>query len=306
MELKQLEYIIKIAEEKNITRAAEKLYITQSALNQQLLRLEKDLGTPLFLRTRHSCTLTEAGEVYVENAKKILDIKTETYNRIGDIAATKRGHLSVGLAPGRGIDMFTSIYPQFRRIYPEVVISPIELGIRRQQEMIADGQLDLGFLTLNQDQRTGDEYLNLHTEEIFLAVPSIHPICREISPESVQKDGAYPVMELRRLQYEPFVLMFKESTIREIVDNLFQKAGFAPTVLFETSSAASIVSMISGNLCCGLIPRHYTFGAQGITFFSLPEHPVWDIAASYRKHSYLSQPMKALIELARQYWNTPR
>lgn len=70
MDLKQLEYIIKIAEENNITRAAEKLYITQSALNQQLLRLERELGTPLFYRSRTNWHPTEAGQVYVENAKK--------------------------------------------------------------------------------------------------------------------------------------------------------------------------------------------------------------------------------------------
>ena len=66
MDLKQIEYILKIAEEQNITRAAEKLFMTQSALNQQLLKLEKELGTPLFYRSRTSCRPTPAGEIYIE------------------------------------------------------------------------------------------------------------------------------------------------------------------------------------------------------------------------------------------------
>ena len=70
MNLKEIEYIIKISEEKNITRAAEKLYITPSALNQQLLNLEKELETPLFFRSRTGFTPTEAGKIYLKALKK--------------------------------------------------------------------------------------------------------------------------------------------------------------------------------------------------------------------------------------------
>ena len=75
MDLKQIEYILKIAEEQNITHAAEKLFITQSALNQQLLKLEKELGTPLFYRSRTDWHPTPAGEIYLNAAKDILLIK---------------------------------------------------------------------------------------------------------------------------------------------------------------------------------------------------------------------------------------
>ena len=72
MDTKQIEYILKIAEEGNITHAAEKLFLTQPALNQQLLRLEKELGTRLFVRSRTDWRPTEAGMVYLENARKML------------------------------------------------------------------------------------------------------------------------------------------------------------------------------------------------------------------------------------------
>ncbi len=81
MDTKQIEYILKIAEENNITKAADKLYITQSALNQQLLKLEKELGTPLFHRSRVNWRPTEAGEVYLRNARQILRLKKDTDQR---------------------------------------------------------------------------------------------------------------------------------------------------------------------------------------------------------------------------------
>ena len=81
MDLKQIEYILKIAEEKNITHAAEKLFITQSALNQQLLKLEKELGCPLFYRSRTDWRPTPAGEIYLDAARQILILKKNAYDQ---------------------------------------------------------------------------------------------------------------------------------------------------------------------------------------------------------------------------------
>ena len=106
MDTRQIEYILQIAEENNITKAAEKLFITQPALNQQLLKLEKELGTPLFHRSRSNWRLTEAGEIYVRNAKQILQIKKNTYEQIRDVANRQKGILSIGFTPGRGVAIF--------------------------------------------------------------------------------------------------------------------------------------------------------------------------------------------------------
>ena len=102
MDTKQIEYILKIAEEGNITHAAEKLFLTQPALNQQLLRLEKELGTRLFVRSRTDWRPTEAGMVYLENARKMLQLKQDTYRIIGDMVSDQRGRLSIGFTPRRG------------------------------------------------------------------------------------------------------------------------------------------------------------------------------------------------------------
>ena len=99
--------------------------------------------------------------------------------------------------------------------------------------------------------------------------------------------------------------MYKESTIRQLTDQLFAQAGFHPNVLFETASNLTILMMIQSRLCCGLIPAYYLKQpVPDITCFSLPEHPTWDIAASFRRGTYLSRPAKYFIELASAYWNT--
>ena len=164
MDTKQIEYILKIAEENNITKAAEKLFITQSALNQQLLKLEKELGTPLFHRSRTNWRLTEAGEIYIEGAKAALQIKNTTYNRIYDVVSARKGHLTIGLTPGRGLRMFTSIYPELHRSFPNLDVRPIEMRVRAQQDAIAKGDIDVGLMTLTQKDQTSDTYYPLKQE----------------------------------------------------------------------------------------------------------------------------------------------
>ena len=299
MDTKQIEYIIKIADEGSITRAAEKLFITQSALSQQLQKLEKELGVALFVRNKSDWILTPEGKVYVENAREMLRIKQRTYTIIADMANTHRGYLSVGMTPGRGTDMFTYVYPKFHDLYPEFTIEPRELSVRNQQEAIRKGELDIGFVTITEQQKTSDEYIDLFNEEIYLALPAEYPV----DEKYLQTGVLYPELPLSLFRYEPFVMMYKESTIRKTVDQIFHDAGYSPTVLFETSNNATILSMVSAKLACALVPYHYVKKhPEGIKFFRLTTHPTWKVCVCYQKGSYLSKAAKDFIRLVDEYW----
>lgn len=302
MDLKQIEYIVKIAEENNITRAAEKLFITQSALNQQLLKLEKELGTPLFDRSRRSWHPTAAGELYLRTAREMLRMKHNLYHQIEDIANVQNGRLAIGFTPTRGIQMFSSIYPQFHRICPAVRVEPRELSVRQQELLLASEELDIGFMTLLPErQKAGLEYIPLTNEEIFLAVPRTHALAAHSAPP-----GEPPaVIDLALFKEEPFVLMYQTSTIRELVDELFRDAGFHPRVLFETSNAGTIVTMIQARMCCGLLPAYYVdHSCDDYCCFALPRHPHWEITAAYKKKRYLNKAAREMISLAASYWST--
>lgn len=300
MDFTQLEYILKIAEENNITKAAEKLFISQSALNQQLLKLEKELGTLLFHRSRTNWGLTEAGRIYIEGAKSALQIKRETYNRIYDVANVQKGQLVVGLTPGRGLTMFTAIYPTLHQTHPNLQVVPIEMRVREQQQAIAKEEIDIGFVTLAKKSRTNDEYITLGTEELFVAVPTGHPLTSKAAP----KGEPCTIIDLNELRYEPFVLMDKNSTLRAVCDSIFARAGFAPNVLFESNNTSSITAMVESTMCCGIMPNYYmTKKSDRLTSFALDNHPTWEIAITYRKSSYLSQGAREFIRLAQEYWS---
>ena len=182
MDVKQMTYILTIAQEGGISKAAAKLFITQSALDQQLLKLEHELGTRLFFRSRSSFALTEAGRVYADYARRMLELKNEAYRIIHDIADRRRGTLSLAFAPERGMEMFMAVYPRFYQSYPEVTVTPREISVRRQLEMLAGDELDLGFISRPEGEVPGLTCVPLLREEFLLITPRSHPLAARAAP----------------------------------------------------------------------------------------------------------------------------
>lgn len=302
MDFKLLEYILMISNENNITKAAQKLFISQSALNQQLLKLENELGTKLFYRSRTDWHPTAAGEVYIEAARKALLLKHDTYQKIYDLANSQLSTLKVGLTPGRGFKMFMSIYPKLHSEFPNLSIAPIEMTVLKQQQALKTGEIDIGFITLSDEQKNNDTYIDIRTEEIVFAMPKFHPLC-----STIKSDGSteFPIIDLNMIKHEPFAMMYKSSTNRFVCDKICSEYNFTPQILFETSSTASILQMIELGLCVGLIPRYYLDNADltKVAIFMLPNHPIWKHCIAYRKDSYLSEGAKAFIKYSKEYCN---
>ena len=120
MNTRQLEYILAIAEEKNILRASEKLFISQSTLSQTLINLEKELGTPLFIRNQRELAITEAGQYYIEAARDIMHIKEQAYDRIRSISVTSKERYRVGISSQEGMERFLTASGLFQKKYPGV------------------------------------------------------------------------------------------------------------------------------------------------------------------------------------------
>lgn len=297
MELKQLKYIVEIANERNISRAAKKLYISQSALNQQLLKLEKEIGTQLFLRSRTNCTLTAVGKIYIENAKKILNIKKDTYNIISDYLDDYKGEISIGLLADRGIYLFVSILDKMKQNYPNLKIIPLDLSVVEQEKMILDNKIDLGFMTLSNSQKKENNYISLY-EEKFVIVCSKKNVYIDKLKLSIDEK-----INLSRLKNMEFILIEKGTVTREITDKKFEEFQIEPRVLFETSYSRSIVTGIKSSNCFAILPFYYAASNLDELNIYEMENPIfWDVSISYKKGKYLTKPAKYFIQLSKEFW----
>lgn len=299
MDLKQIEYILAIHEDQNITRAAERLFITQSALNQQLLKLEKELGSPLFVRSRNYWRLTKVGEIYIDGARQIMQIKNETYNKISDYASLQNTMLRIGIISDRGRQMFVEIYPKFNAMHPTVQVEARELIVRDQLEMLRKGTLDLGYITVDNLPQgcIGDLVLR---ETLLLAIPAGHPLAKGNSSSLHH----YPSIELIRLRNEMFSLFSKYRTIRDTIDRVFENAGFKPIVLSHMDSAIGLLEMVSKGICCTIVPESYYHANPNIAWFAIDPRPNWSMFAVRMKGNYYSKAARDFVQLSKEYWSS--
>ena len=171
-----MENIVCIADEKSITKAAEKRFVTQSALNQQLQKLEAELGAPLFIRARSNWQPTEAGKAYLSAARQMLLLKKDAYNRISIMRKKAAVIWRWGSSRSAAWRCSRQFIRRFTAHIRKYRWNPVECHVTVMQRMITAGSLDLGLATLTEQQRDENVYHLLAEEEILLAVPADHPL----------------------------------------------------------------------------------------------------------------------------------
>jgi DNA-binding transcriptional LysR family regulator len=112
-----------------------------------------------------------------------------------------------------------------------------------------------------------------------------------------------PKVSLKCFENDPFAVMQKGSTLREIYDQLIADENFPPHILLETRSCHTLFNMVVEGICCSVFPISYAKNYSNVSFFSIEQYPVWEVAASYKKGSYLSSAANDLIVISTEYWS---
>ncbi len=306
MDLKTLEYVVTIAQCGNISRAAEKLYITQSGLNQQLIKLENALGLKLFERDHHHLHITKAGEIYVQNAREILRIQRNTFTQLNDLKQDIQGEICMGLTHEHGIDLFTAIYPEFHERFPNISFSLVERIVGAQYRMLEEGSLDMGIVLLK--KAPGNISRNcvfqpIYKEDLLLGVPLNHPLAGRTVPISSGKP--LRVIDLQLFAKDPFALIFDTSTMRqEVINPMFEEYGFHPKILIETAMNSALAQLVSKGICCTILPHSRVMASSyrdQCAWFRMLGNPTWSVSFVHRKDYRLGGNLKYLVELAKRY-----
>lgn len=300
MDLKQLEYIVAISECGNISKAAESLYITQSGLNQQLIKLEKELGQQLFYRNKHYLRMTQAGQLYVNSAKEILRIKRNTYTQLEDLKGNVIGEIALGLTHEHGIDLFTSVFSDFNKRYPGITFNLLEKVVADQHSLLLGGHLDFGIIMLDESDKIDLEYIKLYNEDMVLGIPKSHPMAKYASAPG----EPLTTIDLRLFKDDTFSLIFASSTMRRVIDPVFKEAGYQPHILIETAMNHALIQLVSKGFGCTILPQSRTLASpysRECVWFRLPSRPNWNIYVAHRKDMHLNEAHRHFIRLATIY-----
>ena len=301
MDIRELQYILTLAEYKNMTRAAEALYISQSALSHYVKNVETALGAPLFDRSTSPLSLTYAGQCYLESAQRILMEEEKLQKEIRDITHHMSGTLKIGLANDRLSYMLPRVLPSFSQAYPGIEVRVISSSGQNLIGALHRGEADLIFLSDGMDYaQQGLESDILYSEELVLAVK------QGTLSQSMLREGSSHVIRPQVLEDIPLFIMPQGHGSRAFCDAFFRRFHIKPTIYMELPSNISCYRMAATGMGGAIIPymtTNLTAPEEPAELFSLDDPPVtWNIRILYRKGTYIGQPERDLIRIAKEFF----
>ncbi|MEB3365909.1 LysR family transcriptional regulator [Saccharopolyspora mangrovi] len=228
MDLRQLEYFVAVAEERNFTRAAQRVHISQSGVSAQIRRLEKELGAELFDRSARSAELTAAGKAALEHARDVLAAAGAVGQAVGEITGLLRGSLSVGMVIGCTVTPLFDALAGFHRAHPGVELSLREDNSDRLVPDVRSGALDMALIGTESEPEDLNS-LTILSEPLVAAVPTGHELSGRVSLEDL---AAHPV-----------ICMPPGTGLRAVFDRACAERGVDPVIALQASAAGAIADL---------------------------------------------------------------
>ncbi len=281
METHQLRYFLAVAQTGRFTSAARQCNVSQPSLSIQIAKLEEELGGPLFERTRRGGKLTARGETFLPRAKTILEEMESAREDAKALSGLSLGKVSLGCMPTTGAHLLPPILTAFRKAYPKIQIQLREESSPGLAQDLEQGEVELALVD-DAGLRPSLERQVLLTEGLLLAFPARHPLAK--------RKG----LNLRQVAEEPFILMKPGHGFRQIILELFHKAGLEPKVVFESDGIETVQALAASGLGISLVPQMVA-NFPGVAYVELSQPQAFrTLYLAWRKKAKLSPAAEAL------------
>jgi DNA-binding transcriptional LysR family regulator len=244
MDLRQIRYFLILADELNFTRAAGRLHISQPPLTRQIQQLETSMGVVLFQRTTRGVSLTQAGVVFLEEARKIVALTDQATNKTKLAHAGHLGRLDIGIFGSATLNVIPTLLIELRKTHPDIVISLQNTTKTQQIEAVRGERLDIGF------NRVFPVVPDLVVETVFLenlyvAMHKDHPLARR------------RILVVKDLEAQPMILFPNNvrPTFADNVVSLCMDEGFSPNVAHEVQDVMTCIALVSAGLGLAVVPE---------------------------------------------------
>lgn len=300
MNIKDYEYIVEIATQGNISKAADRLCITPGALSKFLIRLENELNIQLFKRMGNQLMLTQAGKRYVELGTMIIKIDEELTNDIEDMAKSGDASLHIGSPRGMIAFILNTLLPEFYKRRPNSKISLEGSSSADMVKALEDGKIDLCF-AYAPEKKPNLKYTRLAHVSTVLAVPYTSPL---LEKATVKENYPYPVLEDDSWIEEPFIELPKITLSRKLADKFFAPLEKKPNVRFyapDTSTALLAVESGIGNCLLLALPNT----GKRVKLLNIQKFidNGADLFAITRKNDFQSTDMDILLKIAKELYS---
>ena len=246
MDLRQLEYFVRVAELGSFTRAAQVLGIAQPALSRQVRLLEVELRQNLLVRNGRGATPTEAGQLLLEHGRGILHQVERAREELGRVRSGLAGRVALGLPPSVARVLTVPLTRAFRQKLPEAQLSISEGLSSAMQENLHNGRLDIAVL-YNPSALPGIELHPLLDEELLLVQPR---------PPGLPEDPPPPPITLREVAELPLLIPSRPNALRMHVESEMAAIGCQPQIALEIDGVSAILDLVADGAGVALLSRN--------------------------------------------------
>jgi DNA-binding transcriptional LysR family regulator len=288
MELRNLRAFVEVVRQGGFSEAAKVIHATQSTVSKAVKQLEDELGLHLLDRGARHSQPTAAGEIVYRRALSMLFERDDLINELDELRGLKRGVLRLGLPAIGSSAVFAPLFAIYRNRYPGIEIRLVEYGSKRLEEMLLEGELDLGASLLPVPEEF--EWQEVSKQPIDLLISSKHPLATRKS------------VKLEELAKLDFILYGEGFALDPIIVSACQRSGFTPTITARSGQIAFITELVVAGLGIGFLPRMIALerSRPGLSSVAVNDPGmVWDIAMIWRRGAYLPHAARAWLELAR-------
>lgn len=303
MSLDKFDYVLALAEERNLTRAAKKTFISQPALTNYINKLESQLGIKLFDRTVTPIQITRAGALYIERMKKIQMAENSLFSELRALGSQETVfHFGIGAT--RGSHWLPFLIPEFCRRHPEVALQLHEHGEAFLEDGMRQGEIDLAFGALNTSYPELT-YEKLADEQVLLAVPREFPCVKHLSPQEGTPQSP-TLLDPNLVNGIPFLLPYPGNGFYRCAQMLMTQAGVKPGRILNYTNMNTAYQLSAKGVGAlfitpALFDRFLPHLQSGLAFCTLQE-PVYtrSSVAAYRADNPRLALVEEMISLTRE------
>jgi LysR family transcriptional regulator, carnitine catabolism transcriptional activator len=252
LSLRQLRAFLAVAQESSMTRAAEKLHLTPSALSMLVRGMEDDLGVRLFDRTTRRLVLTEAGVQFLPTVEQVFSQLEAGIAALQNNQQIKAGRLHVAASPLLASALFPQVIASFRLLNPQIKVSLMDAPVASLPELVRRGEVDLAVCTASSDM--SDLLATpVYTDKLMLVCPRAHRLAQ------------FREVEWQDLLDERLILMRHGSGLRVLVDKAFSKWHKSIQPAYEVSQVATALGLVSEGEGVSVLPSYAISRAQSLS-----------------------------------------
>ncbi|MEA5028682.1 MAG: LysR family transcriptional regulator [Sphaerochaeta associata] len=292
MNTKQFLYVQVLSHEGSFSRAADTLSITQPSLSQYIKKIEKQIGLTLFDRTNGDVRLTDAGKVYIETGRKILDLEHQMENSFTDLSAYKSGSLIIGAAPYRAASMLPTIARSFQALHPGMHLVVREGTTAELVEGMEHGEYDLALTLLPIDNRLF-AWEKVMEEELVLAVQHDYP---PISVATIP-ERKFAAIDVKELDGKSLVMLTDAQYMQKQLANLMIDHKINVHIAAIVKSLEAQIEFVKAGVGMALVPSGIErfCNDRSVVFYSFNQPlPKREVVVMWRKDRKLSATAEEL------------